>query len=341
MKTKILLNFLLAFFLVGGAFAQEQGTTGAMHLLVPTTARTIGLGTSLTSGLKNMNALEALNANPAGLASNSGTSALFSRVNYVADIGINSFGVAQNFGQTSGALTFSSWDYGDIPRQTEDVPEISEGLNFGATSTTIGVSLARQLTDRIAAGFTVKLANEKIDDMSSSRVAIDGGMSYQVGESGLRFGVALQNFGPKASFGGEGLNRFSKIANQPTNAAQTNFSLKGEEFELPSALSFGAAYTKTLAGDINATLAGNFRSLGLGPDNFTGGLELGYKNLFYVRGGYVMDAAGGNDANMFSGLSYGAGLNLNLGGSQLSVDYAYRATNYFTAPQVITVGVKL
>jgi hypothetical protein len=340
MKTKILYSFLLAFFLVGSAFAQEQGTTGAMHLLVPTTARTIGLGTTLASGLKNMNPLEALNGNPAGLALNTGTAAMFSRVNYVADIGINNFGVAQNFGQSSAALTFTSWNYGEIPRQTEAVPEIADGVTYGASNTTIGLAYARQMTDRISAGVNIQLVNEQIDDMSSSRLAIDGGMTYVVGESGLRFGVSLQNFGPKSGFSGSGLNRFAKITTQSPNAAQTNFALQGESFELPSALNFGAAYTKTLAGDINATVAGNFRSLGLGPDNFSGGLELGFKNLFYVRGGYSVTGANA-DQTMFSGLSYGAGLNLGLGGTQLSVDYAYRATKYFSAPQTITVGVKL
>lgn len=342
MKTRILLSFLLAFCFVGVGFAQsntesEAGTTGSMHLLVPVTARTVGMGNTLASGLKGANAIEQIFSNPAGLAANTGTTALFSRMNYVADIGVNHVGVAQSFGTSSAALTFTNWNFGDIPLQTELSPD-PNSVTYTAGYTTLGLSFARQVTDRIAAGVTAKVVNERIDDMSQTTVAFDGGMTYIVGESGLRFGVSLQNFGPKSAFTGTGLNRYSRNPSAPGNAAQTNYLLEAEAFPLPSTLSFGAAYTKSLAGDINATLAGSFKSTGLGPDAFGGGVELGFKNLFFVRGGYQLYSA--QDASMYTGLNAGAGLNLNLSGLELSIDYAYRQVEYFSAPQLLTVGVK-
>ena len=68
---------------------KRRGTAGASQLLVPTTARSASLGASTTSGLAGMNGLEAILANPAGLTANTGTSAIFSRMNYVADIGVS------------------------------------------------------------------------------------------------------------------------------------------------------------------------------------------------------------------------------------------------------------
>ncbi|HCR48017.1 MAG TPA: PorV/PorQ family protein [Rhodothermales bacterium] len=339
MKLKFICAFLLLFLVSNGAFAQEEGTTGSMHLMVPTTARTIGLGSVATTAVKGMNPVEAMASNPSGLSDNTGTAALFSRMNYVADIGISTFGVAQNLGTRNLALTFTAWNFGDIARQTEAKPEIEDGVTYSASTSVIGVSYSRQLTDRIATGVTFKASNERIDDLSQSRVTVDGGMTYTVGESGLRFGVALLNFGPKSAFSGDGLIRFNRITNQPANAAQTPFRIAAEDFESPAALNFGATYTRSLAGSASATLVGNFRSTSLGPDVYTGGVELGFRNLLFVRGGY-QGITGGNDNSMYTGLSAGAGLNIDVSGFQMSVDYAYRATNYFTAPQTITVGLK-
>jgi hypothetical protein len=338
MKAKIILCFLLALGLAGSAFGQDEGSTSSNHLLVPLTARTVGMGTALTSGLTTMNAVEAGQANPASYSLNTNTSVLFSRMDYVADIGVNFLGFAQQIGNGTLAVTVNSWDFGDIALQEVDNPEPTATV-FEASAFTLGVGYARQMTDRIAAGISLKMATETIDDMSQNRVVFDAGMSYAVGESGLRFGVSLQNFGAAAAFEGSGFNRFAKDPNQPDNTSQSNFSVRVESFEAPSTLTFGASYTASLAGDLNATFAGNYASSGFGPDAYTGGLELGYRDLFYVRGGY--QAFSSTDVSMYSGLAYGAGLNLDLGGLGLSVDYAYRATDYFSAPQIITVGVEL
>ena len=74
-----------------GESGSRAGTAGAEQLLVPLTARYTALGGSVSSSLSGMSGLEALYANPAGLSTNAGTSALFSRVEYVADIGVNYF----------------------------------------------------------------------------------------------------------------------------------------------------------------------------------------------------------------------------------------------------------
>lgn len=340
MKMKFIYAILLLLLASNGAFAQEEGTTGSTHLLVPTTARTIGIGTVATVGLKGMNPIEALGGNPSGLAENTGTAVLFSRMNYVADIGINAFGVAQNFGTRSAALTFSNFNFGEISRQTGDAPEVQDGITYSAATTVIGLAYARQLTDRISTGFSLKMSNETIDDLSQSRITVDGGMTYTVGESGLKFGVALLNFGSKSTFSGDGLVRFAQDPTQPSNTAKTPYRIAADEFESPATLSFGAAYSKSLAGSMKATLVGNFRSTSLGPDVFTGGLELGFQNLVMVRVGY--QAANQTDASMFTGVSMGGGVNIDLKGFQATVDYAYRATNYsgLGAPQTITVGLK-
>jgi len=312
---------------------KRRGTAGSEQLLIPVTARTASLGTGFASGLAEAGGLEGLFANPATLTLNSGTSAMFSRMNYVADINVNFVGFAQRMGTNQLALTITSWGFGDIPLQTELAPEVSE-VTWTAGYTTVAGSYAREFTDRIAAGVTVKLVNERIDDMSSNGIAFDAGMTYVVGESGLRFGVSLNNFGPARQFGGTGLNRKAQLPN-----ADYTLNIEGAEYELPSLLNFGVAYTRELAAGSVVTLMSNFRSNSFANDQYSIGAELGLKNIVFLRGGYMLEDD--MDLTMWNGANLGAGLNLDVSGVNLKVDYAYRTTELFDSVNIITASITL
>lgn len=341
MKLKVTLLGLVALSLAGGAQAQSErkGTAGADYLLIPVTAKTAALGVSLTAGSSSISAVEMLQNNPAGLASNTGTDILFSRMNYAADIGSNYLGLAQRFGNNNVGLSLQSWDFGDIPLQQENRPDIDENVTYRANTTVAGLSYARQFTDRIAAGTTFKFLSESIDDMSSTGIALDAGMTYTVGESGLRFGVSLKNFGRQMQYGGNGLVRLEQLGNQDPNTTPNAVSLEGADYELPSLLNFGVSYQRMLGSAASVTTIGNFRSNSFSENQFSGGLELGFQNLFFVRGGYQYQAD--LEDSFFTGLNAGAGLNLNLGGTWVKVDYAYRATRYFDAVQMVTASIRM
>ncbi len=318
--------------------SDRAGTAGAAQLLVPTTARNTSLGNNTTSGLSNMNGLEALYSNPAGLTVNTGTGAMFSRMEYVADIGVNYFGFAQNFGNNNIAFTVTSWDFGDIALQTEASPEISS-VTYNASFITAGVSYARQLTDRIAAGATLKAVNEKIDDVSGRAIAFDAGMTYVVGETGLRMGVSLKNIGNELSYEGTGLVRQIQLPDQNPVSNANAVAIEADGVQLPSLLNFGMAYTRELGGQGSVTFMGNFRSNSFEQDQYSGGLELGFQDIVYIRGGYQLQ--NDSDLSMFTGATFGAGLNIPLGGNRLSVDYAYVPADFFDAVQYITASVTL
>jgi hypothetical protein len=348
MKIKAL-TYLILLAVVGGgwsspALAQEgegdqrAGTAAAEYLLIPLNARTASLGSTLTGGMANLGGVEALQANPAGLMANTGTNAQFSRMEYAADIGVNYFGVGQRFGNNNVALTVSFWDFGDIPLQDESSPEISD-LTFSASNVAVGLTLARQFTDRINAGFTVKGMNESIDDMNASGVAFDAGMTYVVGESGLRFGVSLKNFGPAMTFGGTGLAASVATGDDPEDNVEVPAEISALESELPSLLNFGATYTRQFAGDVSVSALANFRSRAYDLDQYSVGLEAGYANLFFVRGGAEITSE--MDLSFYQGWNVGAGLNLELSSMRLNVDYAYRGTEYFSGVNLFTVGFTL
>jgi hypothetical protein len=344
MKAKILIYCLLAVAVVGVGFSsslaqnERRGTAGASELLVPVTARTAGYSSALTSGLVGLNPLEAVRSNPAGMTSGSGTSAIFSRSEYVADIGINYFGVGQAFGNNVLAITVNSWDFGDIQKTTETSPETGD-LTYSANNVVFGVSYARLFTDRISAGFTIKGISETIDDVSATGLAFDAGMTYVAGESGLRFGVALQHFGPQMAYSGNGLVHFSNLPSQEPDAKQNAVAIESEAFELPSQLNVGLAYARPLGDAAVVTLNGNFASNSFSQDVFSGGLEFGVMNLLFIRGGVALQSE--SDLSFYQGYNFGAGLNLDLSGSNLTVDYAYLPTDYFDAVNMFSIGVEL
>ncbi|MEM9996522.1 MAG: PorV/PorQ family protein [Bacteroidota bacterium] len=312
------------------------GTAAADYLLLPMTARSAALGTTLTGGLSDLNGVEAIQSNPAALMTNAGTNALFSRTSYVADVGINYFGVAQRLGNNNIALTVTAWDFGDIPLTTAEQPD-PQGLTYGASTIVLTGTYARQFTDRIAAGLTTKVISESIDDVNASTVAFDAGMTYVVGESGLRFGVSLRNFGPKLTYGGNGLTRSLTV--QSTDNTGFPVSFDAESFELPSLLNFGAAYTRQVAEDLNFTVIGNFRSNSYNQDEYSGGLEVDFQRLVFLRGGFQIQED--MDATFYQGWNVGGGVNLNVSDVNFSVDYAYRGTDFFSSVNLISASITL
>ena len=323
-----------------GESGSRAGSAGALELLVPLTARSTALAGATASGMAGLSGLEALYANPAGMALNTRTTAMFSRLEYVADIGVNYLAIAQPVGSNSSiALTIAAWDFGDLFTQTEFAPEISD-LTFNVSYITAGLTYARQLTDRVAAGITVKIISETIADVSASATAFDAGMTYIVGESGLRLGVSLKNVGNELQYSGSGLIQQAQIGNQEPTANTNALAFEAEGVQLPTLLNFGVSYTRDMGAASTVTLLGNFRSNSFDQDQYAFALEYGFQDLFYLRGGY--QATEDLDETMYTGLSYGAGINVNLGGTtQLRIDYSIVPTDFFDDVQYFTAIITL
>lgn len=318
------------------------GTSAMEELLVPVTPQTVALSSALTGGLDSAPAAEVVQSNPAAIASanvtGSGTSAIFSRTEYWADTGINYFGVAQNFGANAVALTLTSWDYGDIFRTTTDNPEVDPNRTFDASTYMVGATFARQFTDRIAAGATLKGLGRSIDETSSNGVALDAGMTYVVEEAGLRFGVSLKNIGGSMEFSGTGLDRQIGISG-PDGSGNAAGEIVDLSSELPTVLNFGATYTRKFEGDISATALANFRSVSYDQDNYAAGVQVGYADLVYLRGGLNLQAE--SEASAWGMWNVGAGLNLDVSTTSLKVDYAYRPAEFLGGVNMFSVGLGL
>lgn len=349
----LIFNLLICSF---GAFAGNEdraGEAGASELLINPWARSSGWGGVNTASVVG---LEATNLNVAGLAFVDNTELIFSHINYMggSDIGINSFGIAKNLGNSSViSLTAMSMDFGDLEITEVNLPEGGNGT-FTPRYLNIGASFAKAFSNSIYGGLTVRVITESIADVSATGVAFDGGVRYVTGENDrVKFGIALRNWGPSMKYSGTGLSFEGEM---PVNETELTIRQRSADFEIPSLLNIGFSYDfylspldsigDDLAADHMLTLAGNFTSNSFTQDQVGLGAQYSFMNKFMVRAGYVYE----NDVNnedltktAATGLSFGATVEVPIGksGSTFGVDYSYRSTRAFSGSHSIGVRFNL
>jgi hypothetical protein len=262
--------------------------------------------------------------------------AMFSNLQYIADIKLNYFAVSSAFeGIGSFAFSLRSMDFGDIPVTTVDNPE-GTGETFSPNYIVGSLTYSRAFTDRIYGGFTMKLISETINRTSTSGLAFDFGVQY-FSDFGLKLGVALKNLGPQLKYDGPDLEYYTVLPNQEPSSRARAVKLGAADFELPSTLEIGVGYDiKPTEGHVISVM-GTFENANFGNDEFHGGVEYAFQDLVFLRGGYAMQTPDNTD-NIY-GATFGAGLKLNVESTTFYLDYAYRATDFFKANQWFTVKV--
>lgn len=337
-----------------GAFAGNKnrvGQAGAGELLINPWTRSSGMAGANGAFATG---LEATHLNVSGLAANTGTEILFSRTNWFSGSGINmnAFGVAQGLGDNGGtiALSVMTMGFGDIEVTTVDNPEGGLGTVTPRVMT-FAISYARNFSNSISGGATIKSISESINNAKAGGVCLDMGVKYVTGEfDKLKFGISLKNVGPKMKFEGDGFSMTTIIEDEEFTIEQ-----RSESFELPSLLNIAASYDvllgavadstdETAMPDHRITFAGNFTANSFGKDQVRFGAEYGFKNMFMGRIGYVYEEGIMNvetRSTFNSGLTAGVGMDVPISssGNKFGIDYSYR----FTQPMGGThsIGVRL
>lgn len=328
----IIIVLLLAASEIFAGGGRRNGSSGASELLIPVGARGIALGGST---LANSYGLEALFWNPANIArlGDYSTNVLISHMEHIADIGVE-YGAISTDIESFGSLAFSikALSIGDIPVTTVSNPD-GTGALFSPTFLTMGLTYARMLSDRIAVGLTANLVSEEIDRVSATGVAFNVGVSYSdfADITGLSIAFVMKNIGPQMKFDGPGL--LIEAETPDFTRSGELYKIDAAPFELPSILELGASYQFNIDEQNALQLGGVFANNNFYGDELKGGLEYGYDNTFFVRAGYFMatgmetEFSSSSDYNTY-GFNAGFGLNYDIGGVELRLDYAYRAVQY-------------
>jgi hypothetical protein len=323
---------------------EKRGEAGFAFLRVPIGARETSLG---TTGLTHASGANALFWNPANAAGLDRPSVSVSYLNHFAGISSNYFAATipmSDVGTFGFSLNYLS--YGDIERTTEASPDGNLG-SYSPFEIAVGFSYAKQITDRVSGGLTVKFVSSKIDAVQASGVAFDFGFSYNTGFRGLKLGFVASNIGPQAKYDGDGLFRQVSLPNpNATSAGSQGFlQFESEPFELPASVNFGATMDlyRNEQNSVSGILEQNINSFAVSRTNL--GLEYGFKNMFFARGGYTSALKRDRDYRTgkapMAGLTLGAGVDYKFSDAfGVTIDYGWMDLGELNATHRFTVGVK-
>lgn len=327
------------------------GQAGAPELLINPWARRSGFaGANSASAV----GLEAMRMNVSGLAFTNKTELMFANKTWIggtsSGISINAFGFSQKVG-ASGVLGVSvmSMGFGDIDVTTVTSPEGGLGT-FAPQFLNLGLAYAKEFSNSIYGGLTVRAISQNIANAGVSGVAFDAGIRYITGpKDNLKFGIALRNVGPKLRYRGDGFTTRVFLDDK-----EFTLSHRSENFELPSILNIGVTYDyyigsridstgKELKSNHRITAAGNFTSNSFGKDQIRGGLEYSFRDIVMVRGGLVYEEGIFDDVaseTAFTGPTFGATIQapLNKSGATFSLDYSFEPGNPF---QSHGIGIRI
>lgn len=312
----------------------KSGTAAGSELLIPVGGRYTALAGASTATAFGV---DAISWNPAGLSrSNKGAEALFSHMEYIADIGVEYFAVGAAFeGFGSVGVSLKTLSFGEMEITTETAPD-GTGQTFSPTYVTVGLTYSRLLTDRISVGATVNMVTERIDRVQASAVAFDFGVQYSsfANLGGLSIGLAARNIGTSMQFTGPGL--LIDASGTDLRRPASFYEVQAQTDELPSVIELGVAYTYNVNDENRLSLAGVFQNNNLSEDEYKLGLEYTFNDLFFIRGGYTFSNEYIPDAYPY-GLTAGAGIKYAFTGIEVGVDYAYRDVQFFDGNHTISL----
>jgi hypothetical protein len=220
------------------------------------------------------------------------------------------------------ALSVAMLDYGDIP-ETVNMPSEAgtiatvTGNTYSANDIAVGLSFARNITENLAVGGSVRWMRQTIAELAMNNWAFDVGTIYYTGLRSLRIAVTARNFGPDSRFGGW----------------SEEYQTESEHVRLP--LDFRAGIGMDFFDDpgskhlVTATLEGEHPNDG--QEKVQLGLSYSFDGIFFLRGGYKFNY----DVQRFT---FGGGISAPIGGTVATVNYAYVDFGVLNQVHMITLG---
>jgi hypothetical protein len=335
-------GLLIAALAAGPVAAQDKpGTTAAPFLALGVDARGAAMGSAQSA---TSTGAAALYWNPSALAlANPGAragsgQAVFSNNEWFVGSRHQFFGLAMNAGNLGTfGLSVTAMDYGEEPVTTVEQPE-GTGEMYAALDLAVAVHYARALTDRFAVGGTVKMVRQQIWNESANGAAIDLGVTYRTDYRGLTIGMALANFGTDMHMTGRDLRRRIDIApGQGGNNEGLPADLETGYWPLPLVFRVGVAADPVRQGDHRVTVAVEGQAPSDNSQSANAGLEYGFRDLFFVRGGYRQAFTSvSEDGGWAAGFGLKYRIDQRFG---VSFDYVFQEYEPFGTPQMFSLGV--
>lgn len=276
---------------------------------------------------------ESIFYNPAAITQFEGKfNAYATNTQFIADINHIAGALAFKMGQfgTMG-LSFQSVDYGEMIHtsilsqsnfQQNPKGYIEHGKIDNVGAYAIGATYARQITTKFSIGGNVRYVGQNLGtaqptdttklEFGETKLVYDMGVKFNTGFKSFRFGMSIRNFATAV--------QFQEISNQ----LPLEFNLGGAVNLMDFIDEGNEDHTITLSAELSH------------PNNYAErakvGLEYTFMDMFSVRGGYL----GNHDV---SGFSAGFGVNPEISGKHVNIDYSYsQSIEYFDAITRIAFG---
>ncbi len=288
MMKKLTTLTIVLLLVVGSVHAEfaKVGSAGAQFLKVGVGPRYEAMGNAAVAMVDD---IYAAYWNPAGLSEFDNTAIGFTNVDYALDISLNYVAIGNYFediGTFALSATVLSMDDMEI---TTFENQDGTGDFYTATSYAIGISYARQLTNRFSFGATAKYIGERIHNINAQGFAFDFGTLLYTGYRSLRIGMSISNLGSEMKFSGSDLNvahdeLVGEGANDPIGA-----ELKTSPYNLPMVFRVGMAYDVQMGPKSMLTLSSELKHPNDNVQQGSIGAEFGYSEKFFLRGGYKLN----------------------------------------------------
>lgn len=338
---KIVSRLLIIILICSSTFAQTKvGTTAANFLTIPVGARASAMGGAFTA---IANDASAAYWNPAGLSKLTNNELNISYSEWLVFTKHNWVSLGIKLDDDDGiALSFNQLDYGQEEITTPDQPS-GTGEFWSAQDLAIGVSYARNLTDRFSVGATVKYISQKIYNESANAYALDIGVLFYTQLEGLRIGMNISNFGSEMSLSGKDLLQPVDIDPAHTgNNSNIASNLSTDSWPLPLVFSVGLAYDIINNSDFKYTVATD----AVVPNNestyLNVGGELTWANLISFRAGFNSLFKGSEHSlsdPLLGGYAAGFGIQHDFGNFFAKIDYAYANYGIFNSVSKFSLSI--
>ncbi len=315
----------------------KVGTTAAQFLKIGVGARATGMGGAQVGVPGDISALY---WNPSALSRLPASSEMtFNHVEWLADInydfaaGILRIGDLGTFG-----LSFVSLRVPEENVTTVANPE-GDGRKWDASSLAIGLSYARNLTDKFSIGFSAKFIRESIWSESASAFAVDVGTLYEFEIKGLTLGASISNFGTTMRMDGRDLY-FNNDPNNNIGSGPNNIpsDYRTEDFSLPLTFRIGIAYDALQGEDIRTTLAVDATHPNDNTEYVNSGIEFAWREMVMLRVGYKSLFLRDSE----QGLTWGVGIHYGITNvGTVKLDYGFADYGRLTGVHYFSLGLQL
>lgn len=251
----------------------RSGTSGFQFLKVNVDVRSAAMGSSNVAASEDG---PSVYLNPAMASRVESNQFYLSHTAYFADISLNYASYTHSINSVTVGGSLMVLDSGEM-NETNEFNPYGTGRTFRTIHMAGALTFSQRLTNYFSYGASVKFLDERIEEIQTQTVVVDVGFFYQVGETGLRFAIGLNNFGFDSTPTGE--------TTRPTldgPVVESDF----QDISPPTMFMIGAAYDVYENENLNLLLTGQVTNPSDNAERFSLGSELGFIDKFFVRAGY-------------------------------------------------------